>query len=400
MSSPATQVLNGMKQLILRTSLKFFIVVMGIVMVCQVFIAITNHQERTRIEAIELGETLDVDHNLLIHQLIEIEVDAGISVEPDQAHQKVAAILKMASDTITIDDDPSTKEVLEYFSSIGQLLGKHLYYKRNTTLTQGLKDQSLDCDLRSYLYQAIAEQAGLKTSIVSSPSHAFIAWQGDGRQLSVYWETTSRYGKSADIGDAFYKKSSDPAEYTFSTLEESKDQYAAMLYRRAYAKIKKPELLEKVLALADKRKDIGFIQIQKIVGMGEKIGYDHPDIVTLSETLIETRPNLSKRFLIYYYEQAGDFSAVKEHLGQLDPSLYSADDYLLASKAESFSLKKVQYFIVGSSYKAFERWMATVDEKATWKNNLAFWVIAMAFTIIWASLSPTGLFKFKRKKSV
>ena len=106
MSSPVTQVLNGMKQLILGTILKFLIIVVGIVMVCQVFIAITNHKERTRIEPIELGETLDIDHKLLIHQLIEMEVDAGISVEPNQAHQKVATILKAASDTITIDEGP------------------------------------------------------------------------------------------------------------------------------------------------------------------------------------------------------------------------------------------------------------------------------------------------------
>lgn len=204
---------------------------------------------------------------------------------------------------------------------------------------------------------------------------------GKDGQLGVYWETTSLNGHSANIGNPFYAYSRDSADYKYNSREETKDQYAAWLYRKAYYQNRNPQMLDALNSIAKKRKNFNFIQIQKSLGIAAKVGIDKPEVAKFLISLDDKQGNSRNHLLIEHYQNTKDIASAKTILDRINPNSYLVNEYFLASKLENSLLKKTNYFIKGLGFSIYTKWVLVAGGDTKIKDNNDFWRMVFSFTV-------------------
>lgn len=129
------------------------------------------------------------------HQMValELEYNATTAIDAARAYYMLDMYIDRFSGREVIED---RENLLGLFSEVAQAIDEHYTYKAHGTMSMGLSHGFIDCDLRSYLYLAIAEQLGLeKVSIIFQPAHALIAWNDTKKGELVGWETTITGGR-------------------------------------------------------------------------------------------------------------------------------------------------------------------------------------------------------------
>lgn len=299
-------------------------------------------EDRNSIKPIVTGDSVDLDNRLLAARIISIEEQAGIATEPEKAKRILASLLQEAR-FIDPPATPTTASVRAYFGEIGQLLGRYFYYQRSTTFTEGLNTGVLDCDLRSFLYQTIASQAGLDVGVIYSPGHAFVGWQAEGNGVSVYWETTGRHGSVATMDRKMYKDSIDPLDYQIRSQSEIETIYSSWIFSEAFDRNADTQNLTKVLELTSQHPTWHYLQMIKLYNLFKKYGIH--DQLTKEQMQVyldlNTRDDFSKRMLMHHYQFKGENEKAMDIFNQIANDERVPEDFDLASQV---SLSKFQWF--------------------------------------------------------
>ncbi len=341
--------------------------------------------ERRHIVPVIEKEEGELDRTLLATRIIEMEVEAGIAMEPERAKRILASLLEEAK-SIKAPEIPTTITVRAYLGEIGKVVGRHFIYQKSTIFTEGLILGVLDCDLRSLVYQSIAKQAGLDVSIIYSPNHAFIGWRSPGNGLSLYWETTTRFGEAASLGRSMYRDSNDPAEFAFRTEEESEDLYGSWIYGEAFDRHRKEENLVKVLELASAYPGWGYPQMAKLHSLYKAYGFG--DQRTKDQLAVYLALDGDQAFGKRMKMESHKYDGAKERGMEIFKSIRDREllpeDFQFASELSSSAFERFKFEAVSKVYGVLNDGNLTLFGKTlSWVQLQILFVSAMGLSMLW-----------------
>ncbi|WP_390619399.1 hypothetical protein [Maricurvus nonylphenolicus] len=188
------------------------------------------------------------------HEIIELEVEFGL-VSHERGELATAILDRTIEDfaDLNVPEQPTMHELISLLKRVGLYIGKRYIYGGNT-FADGLADGEIDCDLRSYLYLAIAENLGVQgVGVMYSPGHAFIGWRSaDKHQFPIAWETTTDTGEIANFASSQYRKvSSYDHEYQIQQREGVLAMYRAIIADHLFDKGEKAQAKDILLALKE-----------------------------------------------------------------------------------------------------------------------------------------------------
>lgn len=355
----------------LNAAIKIAITTFAVTALFQTSAALLQSADKAAVQPIPIDQLAStVRREALIYQLVDLEESAGIATDPEHA-RKVLDVLLEESKQIKISENPRTMDVLAYFKEVGRLVGKYFYYETSTTLTGGIRSQALDCDLRSYLYLAIAKRAGLEISLIFGPRHAFIGWNGNDGQMDIYWETTSQFGHAVDLSESFYEFSNDGLDYRFTTEEEAEDLYAATVQALVIEKGRSDEALERLSNLAGKYPTSTTIQAMNLYGIAANGTADDDDLKAAAQSILALNPSSStsvgaNRELMERLAAKGEVGSIRQHFNNIPISHRVPSDYKILGAVEQDWQQIAGKLVIGWASEPFFRAMAAVGQKADW----------------------------------
>lgn len=287
--------------------------------------------------------------------------------------------------------NPTTQEVKSYFQKISSLMNKYFIYERNTTLTEGLVNQAIDCDLRSFIFYDITQKIGLDTSIVYSPQHAFIVWKSRD-QLDVIWETTEPgQGKAVGLTESLYDTAYDGITYRRTKENEVFYLYEFFLALRSLDEEKESlqTVRKKVLEMADAKPDWHFLQRVKAYYLyDDGKNKDKVFVKEAAEKLLELEPasSLANYILMEYFYSHKDTEKARDYFNGIKPKDQDFESRLLYANSQQSWYKRVMLKVDAYWYRSF--WNITAFEK----DNLGYWhrIFLGFILILWlAALYPS-----------
>ncbi len=372
-------------QFIVSSTLKCaasFLLVAGI-WVCVNFYSLGN--ERSHIVPVVEKEGGGLDRTLLATRIIDMEVEAGIAMEPEKAKRVLESLLQEAQ-SIKAPEKPTTITVREYLGEIGKVIGRHFIYQKSSLFTEGLVLGVLDCDLRSIVYQSIAKQAGLDVSMIYSPNHAFIGWQSTGNGLSVYWETTSRFGNMASLGRSIYRDSIDPAQFAFRTEQESEDLYGSWIYGEAFDRNGKQENLVRVLELAEKYPTWSVPQGVKLHSLNKAYGFGDQRTKGQLEVYLALDGDkaFGNRMTMERYKYDGNREQGMEVFKLIQEEELVPEDFKMASEFSTSVFERFKFEFVSKVYGVLNDENLTLFGKPLeWVDLRDLFLLAIGLTMLW-----------------
>jgi len=146
---------------------------------------------------------------LLVDQLLQLEASEGFTsmAEAVIAQRVIQHFIQNLTSDIKSLGLPQKKlmrraEARVFFKTIGRYINQHYIYQTSKSLSAGLIEGVLDCDMRVFLYLSLAQNLGYENFYyVLAPGHALVAWQRDDDK-PLLWETTLGAGQEADLSRA------------------------------------------------------------------------------------------------------------------------------------------------------------------------------------------------------
>lgn len=194
----------------------------------QYSVLFTNIDNRSDITIINYqGNDIGDYNDSLVFKLIAFDLDKGITTKDiaDKAKRNVYFYYEEVSRECDGLGDR------EYFICANRILGQYFYYTQSTETSNNYAKQQSDCDLNSYLIYDVANNAGIDTSIIYAPNHAFVSWKKD-NGLYGYLETTTdnNHGSIANLSTRAYRKNLDKTYYTPFKADDAFTIYQALVF--------------------------------------------------------------------------------------------------------------------------------------------------------------------------
>lgn len=283
------------------------------------------------IEAIAEGPAnYEPAYPLLSHKLLQIEADRlklKNKALVNRAHFVTDWIIGKAKSLPKLPDTPTRDDVVAFFTQANNLIDNYFTYKARTLFSEGLVSQSIDCDLRSFLFYDISKIAGLDSvSVVYSPGHAFIGWRDPKSDSPLFWETTA--GEQVDLSNSIYRRAND--DYYYRMLPTNHVVTTWSLYN-AYTAISEGNDVEEDIAhiktIADQYPNYAYYQVLRISAeLQTKDEIEEDDVIRLKDVL-KMSPNdiQANWYLMHHYLETGQVELAKERLDAIPPGRRTAD---------------------------------------------------------------------------
>lgn len=354
--------------------------------------------EKKSVSPIVAGDFTVLNASQIAARLIDSEVEAGVDTDAVGAKQVLAGVLRDA-ESIRPSQPLTTSSITQYFREIGRLLGKHFYYQRSTTLTEGLNRQVLDCDLRAFLYQTIAKQAGVDVSIIYSPSHAFIGWRSTDNQMSVYWETTSEEGNGVDLTSSLYSPSEDPGDYRLLSETESEDIYRSWIIGEAFDQTHDLAHLAEIGRIAALYPERQYPHLIQLYAFWRGYGSGDPRFTEALEAYVARfGEDDSSRYLAFRrFSDLGDRERALAYFRKVDLNDRAPNDFAVAARVTTSWAQKSGLYFVAGTYWALVEMKSMIGAVVEGEEYVLTLTPMLAFTLIWIVLAPVT-FRIPRRK--
>ena len=345
------------------------------------------------------SEIVKKHNNSLTYKLIQLEKEWNIADLEQEAKYHFDWFISKADEI----EKPSvvTKQTVQlYFEKISALMNAYFIYEASTTLTEGLAKQKIDCDLRSYLFYDITQKAGLNTSVIYSPGHAFIAWESSDKKENLFWETTTPdKGKPIDLSNSSYEKSYDNFYYKRITKDDVIYLYSIIAASMADEKnrVSTERVRNKVFAMAEKHPNRHFFLCMKASYLNENSA-DKLFTQNLYKKILKLTPSTSSihyRLTNDYYNH-GNIEKAKEHFRNIKDEDKDFDIRITYAHLHQLWIKRFTLILDAYLYKIF--WNLSPSKKIEPELN-AHRTLLVALLIIWYVFFIYELIRFINHKN-
>lgn len=310
----------------------------------------------------------------IAQKVLKIEFDAGLIDDNTYVEALLVANSFIVLGLKVPPPNPvNTSNVTLYYGKLSELIDRYFFYGNDTTFAEGLLSKGIDCDLRSFLIKSIADSAGVKTSTVYSPGHAFIAWKAPSNMLDVIWETTHRGGRGVDFTRSVYKKTNDASDYTFMTDKESLQSYR---YIADYEKTKDRDDFPNHDVFYDAAMDNPsnrFYHALAISQFHEKAPFSKKAIL-IADNLIALFPNSPQaHYLLYLHHRHNDNSVdAIHHLLFLKEENMSGSDLKYWAENKHTLLQRASMGFSVRSFIGYRNLITSAGGDATWDGFFTY----------------------------
>lgn len=346
-SLPATRVTNNMKPNgILK---KIFCITAGLITlpIFSILLAaiyqIANDQDSLNSNnsnprpVVPTTHAITLDHSHFLKRLIDIQRNTGTNADYVRAEGIISAFVGLASTKIAAPMSLNAPEVKRYYRDIANLIDQYFIYVARTNLADGFANQTIDCDLRAYLYKTVADKAGVKTAIISAPSHAYIGWKNPTRPSEeVFWETTGKAGLIDLTDTQTYATSEDKNDYTHLSDKKSEHLYEIYASIMAFSNGIEPETnAANILLLYSLYPDWSLLKSAWLNINYEKGVPPSKKAVSIAKEIVRVRPNNATGHytLLDHYTAIGDDRNIAKHFDIIDKDRLDLSDLIRFSDA-------------------------------------------------------------------